>query len=156
MNLTTRPLRRFLAVAAAGAALSFAAYAQPEPPFGPPPGLTQSPPPSEAMPIPGDGTLPFYLQGLNLTEAQRNKIVAIVQDSDPKMREQFKAVKQAADELRDLTFGEQYNESRAKALAEASGKAAGALALLRVHTDRQILAVLTPEQRQTISAKMPR
>jgi Spy/CpxP family protein refolding chaperone len=46
-----------------------------------------------------------------------------------------------------ITTTAQYQETRAKALAEASAKADSPLALLRARTERDLYLLLTPEQR---------
>ena len=47
----------------------------------------------------------------------------------------------------------QYDDSRAKSLAEASAKAESQLALLRIRAEHEIFGVLTPAQQALISIR---
>jgi periplasmic protein CpxP/Spy len=89
-----------------------------------------------------------YLRGLNLTEAQRDKVFEIEHAQAPQMRDMAKAHQKAEDELRKLTASPDYSEAKARALGDAVGKSVGEMAMARAKTDRQIFDVLTPEQRQ--------
>jgi periplasmic protein CpxP/Spy len=95
------------------------------------------------------------LRGINLSEAQRDKIFEILHAQEPAMRERAKAELKANEELRKLATAPDYNEARVRALSETIGKAAAESALARVKTDRQIAEVLTPEQRKQL-AEAPR
>jgi protein CpxP len=109
------------------------------------------------MPGPGFGGFPGgvrawdapppYLAGLTLTEEQQDKVFGILYAAAPAIREQAKALRKAREALEELTTTAQYQETRAKALAEASAKADSQLALLRARTERDIYLLLTPEQR---------
>jgi protein CpxP len=90
---------------------------------------------------------PPYLAGVALTEEQQDKVFGILYAAAPVIREQAKALRKARQALEDLTTTAQYQETRAKALAEASSKADSQLALLRARTERDIYLLLTPEQR---------
>jgi Spy/CpxP family protein refolding chaperone len=90
---------------------------------------------------------PPYLAGIALTEEQQDKVFGILYAAAPVIREQAKALRKARQALEDLTTTAQYQETRAKALAEASSKADSQLALLRARTERDIYLLLTPEQR---------
>jgi protein CpxP len=91
--------------------------------------------------------LPPYLAGLTLTEEQQDKVFGILYAAAPAIREQAKALRKAREALEELTTTAQYQETRAKALAEASAKADSQLALLRARAERDIYLLLTPEQR---------
>jgi len=109
------------------------------------------------MPGPGFGhehpwdVPPPYLAGLTLSEEQQDKVFGILHAAAPAIREQAKALRKARAALEDLTTTAQYEETRAKALAEASAKADSQLALLRARTQRDIYLLLTPEQRAQLS-----
>lgn len=148
-NQTT--IKRFLVAAVAGATLSLAAHAQPM--WGQDhPGRMMGPHgrPDMAQDF-GAGRLPPFLRGLKLSEEQQDKVFAILHEQAPKMREQAKTARQAHTELRDLALAEQYDEARARALADSGAKAMAEMALMRMRTERQIVALLTPEQRQAMS-----
>lgn len=91
------------------------------------------------------------LRGVNLSEAQRDKVFEIMHAQAPAMRERAKAEQKANEELRKLAAAPDYSEARARALSEAIGKAAAESALARVKVDRQIADVLTPEQRKQLA-----
>lgn len=92
--------------------------------------------------------MPPYLRGLNLSEAQRDKVFAILHTQAPAMRDKAKAVQRAEADLHELAMSPDYSEAKARALADASARAMAEMMLARLATDRQVLAVLTPEQRQ--------
>lgn len=91
------------------------------------------------------------LRGVNLSEAQRDKVFEIMHAQAPAMRERAKAEQKANEELRKLAAAPDYSEAKARALSEAIGKAAAESALARVKVDRQIADVLTPEQRKQLA-----
>ena len=101
------------------------------------------------------GMMPPHLRGLNLTDAQRDKIFEIMHAQMPQMREQAKAAKQAADTLRQLAASPDYSEAKTRAAADALGKASADMALARAATDRKIFDVLTPEQRKQMAEMKP-
>lgn len=96
---------------------------------------------------PGPG-MPFgHLHGLALSEAQQDKLFAIMHAQAPQRRDQEKAMRKAGDALRELGRAERFDEAKAAALSRDLGQAVAAEALLRARTEAQVLAVLTPEQR---------
>lgn len=101
------------------------------------------------------GMMPPQLRGLNLTDAQRDKIFEIMHAQMPQMREQAKATAQAADALRKLAASPDYDEAKARAAADALGKASADMALARAATERKVYEVLTPEQRKQMAEMKP-
>lgn len=99
---------------------------------------------------PGDMHKPPFLHGLNLDEAQKDKIFAIMHAQAPAMRQAGKNAHKAHAELHQLTMSGKFDEARAKALAEASGRAMSEMLLLRARGEAQVYAVLTDEQRKKI------
>jgi len=167
-----RPLAfcRLLLVAAAALALPLAAAAQPVPgdlaaytpgamPFCGP--AADGPMP----PHPGDGRGPGHgfggpdggmppppmLHGLALTEAQRDKVFAIVHAQAPVAREKAKSARRAQEELRALAMSAQYDAAKARTLADAAAAALADLAFLHADGHHQIYLVLTDEQRQQLT-----
>lgn len=105
---------------------------------------------------PGPG-MPFaHLRGLGLSEAQEDKVFAIMHAQAPQRREQDKAVRKAARALRELGRAERFDDARAVALSRELGQAVAAEALLRARTEAQVLAVLTPEQRERLRQRHAR
>lgn len=95
----------------------------------------------------------FFLRGLNLTEAQRDKIFAIEYAQMPEAREQRKAVEHAHRDLRAMVVSGQYDEARVRALTDALGRAVAREAQLRAQAGAKIMQVLTPEQRKLVGER---
>lgn len=128
------------AVAAAFAACLLAApaiHAQPMPPGGPL--LTDA--------GPGFGPGAPFLRGLDLSEAQQDRVFAILHEQAPKRRELEKAERKAHDALHEMTDRAQLDGAAARTQAQALGQAIAAQELLHLRTEAQLMAVLTPEQR---------
>ena len=89
-----------------------------------------------------------FLRGLHLTEAQQDKVFAIMHAAEPQQREQMKIVRKSHEALKALAGSGQFDESKAAALAQSGGQAMAAVALLHARTEAQVMALLTPEQRQ--------
>jgi periplasmic protein CpxP/Spy len=105
---------------------------------------------------PGPG-MPFGpLRGLKLSEAQQDKLFAIMHAQAPQRREQDKAMRKAEQGLRELARAERFDDARAVALTRELGQAVAAQELLRVRADAQVLAVLTPEQRAQLRQRHER
>jgi len=95
--------------------------------------------------------MPPHLRGLNLTEAQRDKIFEIMHAQAPAMRDKAKALRKAEDDLRALTAAADYSDAKAKSLADAGAKAMSEMTLVRAKAERQVFEVLTPEQRKQLA-----
>jgi protein CpxP len=112
---------------------------------GPPPGPERGP-----FPGMGLGGPPPFLAGLKLTDEQQDKVFAIVYAAAPAMRDQAKALRKAHEALRDINESPQYDENKVKELAEGAAKADSQLTVLRVRTEHEIFALLTPEQKKQL------
>jgi periplasmic protein CpxP/Spy len=126
-----------------------AACGEMRPPPGPPPapGMGMGPPGGE----PAWDAPPPFLAGLELSDAQQDKVFAILHAAAPAIREQAKALRRSHEALRDMATSLQYDEPHARALADESAKAESQLSLLRTRAGHEIYALLTPEQRAQIS-----
>ncbi len=90
---------------------------------------------------------------LNLTEAQRDELFRIRHDQAPALRQQFKEVREAKRKVAELTRADKFDEdAAAKATAEL-GKAQAQVALTHARSRAQMMAVLTPEQRDQLDKK---
>jgi Spy/CpxP family protein refolding chaperone len=98
--------------------------------------------------------LPLY--GLQLTDVQQDKVFAIMHAQAPQRREHEKAIRKAHDALRELAHADKFDDARAAALARDLGQAIAADALLQARTQAQLLAVLTPEQRERLRQRRAR
>ncbi|RZT10693.1 protein refolding chaperone Spy/CpxP family [Duganella sp. CF402] len=103
----------------------------------------------------GPGRPPFF-HGLDLSEAQQDKVFAIVHAEAPYLREQSKAAAKAREALRALASADKYDDAKAAALAKDLATAEANLALQHVRTQQKLLAVLTPEQRNKQADEKPR
>jgi len=107
------------------------------PPFGPP-GMA------------GVAGRPRFLRSIELSEAQDDKVFAILHEEKPYLREQGKAVAKAQEALRELAGAGKYDDAKAVALARSAATAMANISLQRVRTEQKLLAVLTPEQRKKL------
>ncbi|MDP3538466.1 MAG: Spy/CpxP family protein refolding chaperone [Azonexus sp.] len=96
-----------------------------------------------------------HLRGLNLTEAQQDKVFEIMHAQAPVMRDKAKALRKAESDLRALTSAADYSEAKARGLADEAAKAMSEMTLARAKADRQVFEVLTPEQRKQMSEMKP-
>jgi Spy/CpxP family protein refolding chaperone len=103
----------------------------------------------------GPGRPPFF-HGLELSEAQEDKVFAILHAETPYLREQGKAAVKAREALHALASADQYDDAKAAALAREAATAEANIALQRVRTQQKLLAVLTPEQRKKQTDDKPR
>ena len=116
------------------------------------PGMEAGGPGDHGLPPGGPGwgghaRLPF-MHGIELSEAQDDKVFAILHAQEPYLREQGKAAAKAHEALRALGDAAQYDDAKAAVLAQAEAQAMANIALQQVRTRQKLLAVLTPEQRQ--------
>ena len=93
---------------------------------------------------------PWFLRGVELSEAQDDKVFAILHEEKPYLREQEKAAAKAREALREMSGADKYDDAKAASLAKAAATAMANIALQRVRTEQKLLAVLTPEQRKNL------
>jgi Spy/CpxP family protein refolding chaperone len=92
---------------------------------------------------------------LQLSEAQQDKLFAIHHAAAPQHRQQEQAIRRARESLRAIANAAQFDEARANAAARELGQAIAAEALLRTRLHAQMLAVLSPEQRERLRTRRP-
>jgi periplasmic protein CpxP/Spy len=154
VKLKTTVLKRFLAASAIALALPLPATAQSRPDRNPGPRCDGVPGHEHFHGGPGgpfmhgEGPMPGFLQGLDLTDAQRDKIFTIGHEQAPQLRDKFKAAHKAREELRALVTSPHYDETKATALADTEARSMADIALLKARSDHAIYALLTPEQRK--------
>jgi protein CpxP len=113
-------------------------------------------PPQEGPPHgPGGFGLFGHLHRLHLSEAQQDKLFAIMHDAAPRQRSQAKAQRKAHEALRTLGAAPQFDEARARAAARELGQAVADGALLHARLESEVLALLTPEQREQLRQHRP-
>lgn len=152
-NISPSSIKRFLA--AAGLALAIPLTATANPGGHRQPGDCSGMEARAALGKRGGEMGPHYLRGLNLSEAQRDKVFEIMHGQAPLMRDKAKAQQKVEDDLRQLTAAPDYSEAKARALGDALGKSVAEMALARAKVDRQIFEILTPEQRQQLAERKP-
>jgi len=118
-------------------------------------------PPHGPMAMPGAMPLhemepPPFLRGLELTEAQQDKIFALMLSNAPQLHEQEKSLHKSADELHKQLSSGSYDESRIKTLAEAHAHAMAQMVISHARSEHQLLALLTPEQLAQVEAMKAR
>lgn len=109
-----------------------------------------------AFGMPGD--VPF-LRGVDLTEAQQDRIFTILHGQVPYLREQHKAREKAERALFGLHGAAKYDDAAAVKLAQAAAQAMANITLQHLRTEQKVLAVLTAEQRKQVEeakARPPR
>jgi Spy/CpxP family protein refolding chaperone len=99
------------------------------------------------------GGVPPYLRGVELTEAQDDKIFAIVHGQVPYLREQEKAREKAERGLFELHAAAKYDDAAAAKLEQAAAQATANLTLAHLRTEQKVLAVLTAEQRKALDER---
>lgn len=119
-------------------------------PDGPPPRAMDGPPPAfgHGPGGPGPQGLPPFLRGIELSEAQQDKVFAATYAQAPLLREQEKIAYKAHAQLRELAASGAYDDAKASALASTAAQAMAAISLQQARLEQQLLAVLTPEQRK--------
>lgn len=106
--------------------------------------------------LPGRPPLPPFLHGVDLDEAQQDRLFELNHRQMPELRRLAKEAGKTRAALHQLATAETYSDAEAQRLAERLGQAEGRLALLRAKLDRQAFEVLTPAQRQTACGKIRR
>ncbi|AYM77005.1 periplasmic heavy metal sensor [Janthinobacterium agaricidamnosum] len=119
-------------------------------PSGPPPRAMPGPPSGfrHGPGGPGAPGLPPFLHGIDLSEAQQDKIFAATYAQAPLLREQEKIAFKAHEQLRALAASSAYDDAQASALANTAAQAMAKISLQHARLEQQLLAVLTPAQRQ--------
>lgn len=92
-----------------------------------------------------------FLRGIELSEAQQDRVFAIMHAQAPQLREQEKAERKANEALRAMMDAGQYDEAKAAAQTRALGQAIAAQELLRVRAAAQVMALLTPQQKEELA-----
>ncbi|PKO37850.1 MAG: hypothetical protein CVU33_11015 [Betaproteobacteria bacterium HGW-Betaproteobacteria-6] len=103
----------------------------------------------------GGSMMPPHLRGLNLTEAQQDKVFEIMHAQAPVMRAKANTLRKVERDLRALTATPEYSDAKAQVLADMAAKATSELTLARAKADRQVFEVLTPEQRKQLAEMKP-
>lgn len=95
-------------------------------------------------------------EDIGLSDAQQKKITELMKAQSGNICEKEKAVHETMHALYQLASSEPFDEAKAKALAEAHGKAVAEVAYLHAESQSRIWAVLTKEQRKLLEEKRPK
>lgn len=96
---------------------------------------------------------PPFLRGVELSEAQQDKVFAILHGQVPYLREQSRAHEKAERALFALHGAAKFDDAAAVRLAQASAQAMANITLQHLRTEQKVLAVLTPEQRKQVDER---
>ncbi|TWI69358.1 Spy/CpxP family protein refolding chaperone [Pseudoduganella lurida] len=102
---------------------------------------------------PGFDGMPPYLHGLDLSEAQEDRIFTILHDQIPYLRQQDKARDKAEHALFELHGAAKYDDAAAVKLAQAAAQADANITLSHLRTEQKVLAVLNAEQRKELAER---
>ena len=104
----------------------------------------------------GDRGIRAMLNGLKLSEEQRDKVFAVVHAQAPQLRANAKQRRAALRELRTVALADNYDEARVKELSESLSQAVAAAAMIRSRSANEIYQALTPEQRLLVQERLAR
>jgi Spy/CpxP family protein refolding chaperone len=111
----------------------------------------------EGTPPPVGAPMPFappghpMLHGIALSGAQQDKLFDLALEQARPLREKWQALEQAEAAL----AAGRTDEARLPALVEARARAWADFTLLRLRSEGQMLALLTPEQRRQVENRRP-
>jgi len=95
----------------------------------------------------GHGEARGMLRGLDLTEAQQDKIFQMRHDLEPKMYEQMKAARAADQALRDMMDKGEYDAAKVKTLTEQRAAAMSRMAQMKFASRNEVYQLLTDDQK---------
>lgn len=101
----------------------------------------------------GPMNAPLFLHGVDLTEAQRDKLFELKHAQEPILRVKAKAAAKAQLELRYLAHTDSLDGAKARSLADAHGRAMADIAMMHAQFVSQAMAMLTPEQRKQLDER---
>ena len=98
------------------------------------------------------GDLPMHsLKRLNLSDEQQDKIFKLMHEQMPAQRDKMKSVEKLEQTLSELKQGNDYSDAKARSLVDQIAKTRADMEMERIATERKVLEILTPEQRQQLS-----
>jgi len=124
--------------------------------------MPPAPPPDARMmtrpdPMAGEREpVPPFLRGIDLSPEQRDKVFELLHAEAPTMRAKGKEIQTAREALHRQSLGNEFDDSKATASANALARAVADMALLQARVDQQIYHLLTLEQRRQVQERPPR
>jgi Spy/CpxP family protein refolding chaperone len=104
----------------------------------------------DGLMMPGAG----MLRGLNLSDAQRDRVFSILHAQAPQLRTHMREARQARQALQQLALAGDLDEARLQEAAQRASRASADLAVLRARTQNALYKELTPEQQAQLKARM--
>ncbi len=104
----------------------------------------------------GDGVfggpmLGFYVHQLDLTDAQRTQVKAIMAKEKPALQPLMLQMAQGHSQLRDLVMSGTFDEAKARELAGQQSQVMTELAVQHARIASEMVQVLTPEQKTKLN-----
>jgi Spy/CpxP family protein refolding chaperone len=97
--------------------------------------------------------MPPFLRGLQLSDEQNDKIFNLMHAQVPALRAKAKEARKAHEELHRLSLSVDFDEAKAKSLADLGARAMADMALMRARADQQTYRLLSPEQRRALASR---
>lgn len=135
------------------ALIAAAPLAQAAPEEGPAPGaMPMHEMPRGGMPMMGAPMVGLPgLPGIELSEAQQDKLFQLHHQQAPAIYAQQKAARKATEALRALVGTPDYTPAKARDLAQSASRAHAELALLRAQAEHEFLTMLSEEQKKQLA-----
>ncbi len=102
----------------------------------------------------GHDLQPRFLRGLDLTEAQQDKVFDILYPLIPEQRKHHKEARDLRQQQKDLTLSKDYDAGKLKKLVEAEAKSHSEHKLKMAAAHNKIYQLLTDEQKAKVAEKM--
>jgi len=104
---------------------------------------------SDGLKMPGAG----FLRGLDLSEAQRDRVFSILHAQAPTLREKAREARTAREAMHQLALAGELDETRLQEAAQRASRAMTDLAVQRARTHNAVFKELTPEQQSQLKAR---
>lgn len=104
----------------------------------------------------GPGEMRGLMRGLDLSDAQRDKIFDLMHKQQPVLREKMKELRNGREALRAMATAPTYDAQKTRALADAQAKTIADMIVMRTEAFSQMHAMLTPEQQKKLAERKPR
>ena len=104
---------------------------------------------SDGLMMPGAG----LLRGLDLSEAQRDRVFSILHAQAPALREKAREARSAREAVHQLALAGELDEARLQEAAQRASRAMADLAVQRARTHNALFKELTPEQQSQLKAR---
>jgi Spy/CpxP family protein refolding chaperone len=99
----------------------------------------------------GEPMLGFYVHQLDLTDAQKAQVKAIMAKEKPTLQPLMLQMAQGHSQLRDLAIGGAFDEGKARELASQQSQVMTELAVQHARIASEMVQVLTPDQKTKLT-----